>query len=328
MLILNANDVRQALPMQETIAATKQAYAALTAGRAHVPLRAQLPIPPEDATALFMPAYVQAEPENALTVKIVTLFPKNIPVGLPLIHAAVLVMDAKSGQMLALIEGSALTAIRTGAASGAATDLLAPPASRIAAIFGAGAQARTQLEAVCAVRPIQTAYIYDPDPEKTTAYIAEMCGKGAIPRDLRPAASPREAVATADIICCATTARAPVFSDADLKPGAHINGVGSYTPDMIEIPPETVARAEVFVGSKEAVMAEAGEILAAINRKMLFPAELTELGEVVLGTAPGRTSPEAITFFKSVGVAVQDAAAAQLALKNAQKMGLGQKVAW
>jgi len=149
MLILNASEVRRALPMDATIEAMKRAYAALSDGRAQVPLRAQLPIPPQEATGLFMPAFVQDDQGDGIAVKIVSLFPHNPGQGLPFIHAAVLVLDPENGRAQALLEGGTLTAIRTGAAAGAATDLLARHDCKVGAIFGAGVQARTQLEAIC-----------------------------------------------------------------------------------------------------------------------------------------------------------------------------------
>ncbi len=328
MLILNAADVRRALPMRETIEAMKRAYAALSAGQANIPLRTSLPIPAQNATALFMPAFVSETDgeESALTLKIVTLFPHNVPAGLPFIHAAVLVLDAQNGKTLALLEGGTLTAIRTGAGGGAAADLLARAESRTVALFGAGVQARTQLEAVCAVRNIEKVWIHALFPEQVEAFIAEM--RSRVSATLVPAATPRQALAEADIVCAATTTTTPLFDDADLRPGTHITGVGSYTPAMIEIPPATVARARVVVDSRAASQAEAGEIIRAAEQGLFDWQNAAELGEIVLGTQTGRTSPEQITFFKSVGVAVQDALAAQLALKNARKLGLGQDVTW
>ncbi len=328
MLILNAADVRRALPMRETIEAMKRAYAALSAGQANIPLRTSLPIPAQNATALFMPAFVSEMDgeESALTLKIVTLFPHNVPAGLPFIHAAVLVLDAQNGKTLALLEGGTLTAIRTGAGGGAAADLLARAESRTVALFGAGVQARTQLEAVCAVRNIEKVWIHALLPEQVEAFIAEM--RSRVSATLVPAATPRQALAEADIVCAATTTTTPLFEDADLRPGTHITGVGSYTPAMIEIPPAIVARARVVVDSRAASQAEAGEIIRAAEQGLFDWQNAAELGEIVLGTQTGRTSPEQITFFKSVGVAVQDALAAQLALKNARKLGLGQDVTW
>ncbi|NOH03969.1 MAG: hypothetical protein HND47_19380 [Chloroflexi bacterium] len=327
MLVLNAEEVRKALPMKETIEAMKNAYASLSDGKAEVPLRTRLPIPNHDALGIFMPAYVQAKDADALAVKVVSIFPNNPARGLPYIQAAVFAFEAGTGAVSAVLEGGALTAIRTGAGSGAAIDLLARKDSKVAAIFGAGVQGRTQLEAACTVRKIEMAWIFDSDPNRAAAFVKEMAGKGSLPADLRAASSPREAVQAADIICTATTSTTPVFDDADLKPGVHISAIGAYTPEMAETPAETVRRAMVFVDSRSAVLAEAGDLIQPIQKGLITEAHvLAELGEIVLGRKPGRESGEEITFFKSVGVAVQDAMAAQLALKNAKAMGLGREI--
>lgn len=329
MIILNRADVRRALPMAEAIEAMKRAYAALSSGRAEVPLRAQLSINPYSATGLVMPAFVQDDGGDGLAVKVVTIHPGNLEIGLPLLHAVVLVLDAANGRPLAVLEGGSLTAIRTGAAAGAATSLLARPDSRVAAIFGAGVQSRTQLEAICTVSPIETVWVYDLDQERVNRFIEEMAGKAPIPADVRVALTPGQAVAEADIVCTATTSTSPVFADADLKPGVHINGVGSYTPAMREIPPETVRRALLIVDSREAAMEEAGDIIQPISAGLFSVDHMyAELGEIVLGQRTGRTSPDQVTFFKSVGVAVQDVMAAQVALKRARDLGLGQQVEW
>jgi ornithine cyclodeaminase/alanine dehydrogenase-like protein (mu-crystallin family) len=327
MLILTADEVRQALPMKETIEAMKRAYAALSGGRAEVPLRARLPIPPHEATSLFMPAFVQVQDGQALAVKVVSLFPKNLERGLALIQAAVLVLEADTGRPAALLEGSALTAIRTGAAGGAATDLLARTESRVVALFGAGTQGRTQLEAACTVRQIETAWVYDHAPERAEALVQELKGKGPIPKDLHLATSPPQAAAEADIICTATTSLSPVFSDRDVKPGTHISAIGSYTPEMQEVPAETLMRARIVVDSRSAALAESGDLIRPIQQGLFDQDHIhAELGEIVLGEKSSRQSDEEITYFKSVGVAVQDALAAQLALENAKKMGLGQSI--
>ncbi|HEY58476.1 MAG TPA: ornithine cyclodeaminase [Anaerolineae bacterium] len=329
MLVLRATDVLRALPMAEAIEAVKRAYQALSAEEAEVPLRLSLPVAPHEGVSLFMPAYVHTSQEEALAVKVVSVFPHNVERGLPLIHAAVLVLEANSGRPLALLEGGALTAIRTGAASGAATDVLARPDSRVLAVFGAGAQGRTQIEAVCTVRPIERVWLFDLDRACAEALAADVAGKGPVPQDVRVAASPREAVAEADVICTATTSRRPVFADEDLKPGVHINGIGAYTPEMAEVPPETVARALVVVDSRQAALAEAGDLIQPLRAGRITEAHIhAELGEILLGRKPGRTSPEQITFFKSVGVAVQDALTARVALRNALEEGLGQRVTW
>ena len=327
MLILAGNDLRKALPMKETIEAMKQAFASLSDGKAQVPLRTQLKISSQDGTSLFMPTYVETNQDRALAIKVVSLFPHNPSRGLAYIQAAVLVLDAETGRPSALLEGSLLTAIRTGATGGAAIDLLARPESHILAVFGAGIQGRTQLEAACSVRKIETAFIFDPDPKRSQSLVAEMAGRGPITRDLRVAQNPTETVRTADIICTATTAIKPVFADGDLKAGTHITGIGSYTPSMQEVPEETVERALVFVDSHSATLAEAGDLIIPLQAGRFDVTHISnELGELILGHKAGRASSEQITFFKSVGVAVQDAMAAHLALENAERLQLGRQV--
>lgn len=327
MLILTADDVRKALPMNEAIEAMKNAYASVSSGTAVVPLRTRLPIPDSEALSLFMPAFVNSENGNALAIKVVSLFPSNPARGLAYIQAAVLVFEADTGRAIALLEGSSLTAIRTGAAGGAAIDLLARPDSKIVAIFGAGAQGRTQLEAACTARKIETAFIYDANPDKAQAFAVEMNGKGPIPRDLRVAGSAREAVEYADIICTATTSLRPVFQDQDVRAGTHISAVGSYRPDMQEVPAMTMQRAKVFVDSRSASLEEAGDLIQPMQARLFDESHICgELGEVIIGRIPGRGSQHDITYFKSVGIAVQDALAAQVALTNARKMNIGKEV--
>ncbi len=329
MLILRGPDVPRALEMPQAIQAMKRAFAAFSAGKAQAPLRLQLPVAPHRGMSLFMPAYVHDDQGDALAVKVVSVFPENKRRDLPIIHAAVLVLEASTGRPLALLEGGTLTAIRTGAASGAATDLLARPDSRVLALFGAGVQGRTQVEAVCWVRPIERVWVYDPTPEKAAALAESLAGVGPIPQDVRVAYTPGEALAEADVVCTATTSPTPVFTDEDLKPGVHINAVGAYTPEMAEIPPETVARALVVVDSRQAALAEAGDLIQPLQDGRITEEHIAaELGEIVLGHKPGRTDPEQITLFKSVGLAVQDAVAAKVALHNALEQGLGERVTW
>ena len=326
MLILSADEVRRALPMNEAIEAMKKAYASLSDGTAQVPLRTRLPLPGGEALSLFMPAYVSTEEGNALAIKIVSLVPTNPSRGLAYIQAAVLAFDPDTGQAIALLEGSSLTAIRTGAASGAAIDMLARPESRVVAIFGAGAQGRTQLEAACTARQVETAFIYDADPNKANLFAAEMKGKGFI-KEIRVASRSQEAIENADIICTATTSNRPVFDDQYVKSGTHISAVGSYTPEMQEVPPETLQRAKIFVDSRSASLEEAGDLIQPMRMGLFDQTHICgELGEVVLGRVPGRQSAEEITYFKSVGIAVQDAMAAQVALNNARKMNIGKEV--
>jgi alanine dehydrogenase len=321
--ILNAQEIRQSLPMPAAIAGMKQAYAQLSAGQATLPLRTQLPVPTHAGVAIFMPAYLAASDD--LAVKVVSVYPQNPQRGQPTIYATVLVLDAATGRPLALMEGGTLTAIRTGAGAGAATDVLARPDAAIVAIFGSGVQARTQLEAVCAVRPIQQVRVYSPNLAHAEAFARDMAGRGApIPTAIEVAATPRAAVLGAHIICAATTATTPVFAGRDLQPGTHINAVGSFTPQMQEVDVDTIRRSLVVVDARPAVLAEAGDLLIPLAAGDIGEDHIhAELGEILNGQKNGRTHPHQITYFKSVGIAVQDAVAARLALVGAEAAGLG-----
>ncbi|MFQ6100612.1 MAG: ornithine cyclodeaminase family protein [Anaerolineae bacterium] len=322
--ILSSEDVRRALPMRQAIEAMEGAFSQLSAGQADVPLRTALQVERHNGVTLFMPAYLSADDQMA--VKIVSVFNDNPAKGLPLIHALVVVVDATTGEPAAVMDGTYLTALRTGAASGAATNLLAREDASVAAIFGAGAQGRTQLEAVCAVRPIKLAWVYDLSRERASAYAAEMSEQLSLP--ISVAETPAEAVRQADVVCTATTSSTPVFDDADVRPGVHINAVGAYTPQMQEIPAETVLRAKVVIDHREASLVEAGDLLIPLQQGLMTEAHIyAELGEIAAGQKPGRTTPEEITLFKSVGVAVQDVAAASRVLEAARKQGLGTEVA-
>lgn len=323
--VLSADDVARALPMSQAIDGVKEAYAQLSAGRVTLPLRTRIDVPQYQGASLFMPAYMESSGDMA--VKIVSVFPRNVAQGLPTIAAVVIVIDTRTGQPKAIIEGASLTAIRTGAASGAATDVLARRDSKRVAIIGSGAQARTQLLAVCAVRSIEHVRIFSLDPEAGSEMAGDMAGRDRVTSDVTVATSAAEAIADADIICTATTSETPVFNGADLKPGAHINAIGSYTPSMQEVDVTTIQKLLVVVDSREAVLAETGDLLIPIGRGEITPEIIhAELGQIINGERPGRTSPDQITYFKSVGLAVQDAVAAGRALARAKAQGLGQTI--
>lgn len=325
LLVLSAADVRRALPMSDAIKGMKEAFSLLSAGEAMLPQRTQLPVAEHEGVSLFMPGYLPAV--DALAIKIVSVFPQNVARGLPAIHGVVVGLDSETGKPLALLEGGTLTAIRTGAGSGAATDLLARQDAAIVAIIGSGVQARTQLEAVCTVRNIREARVYSPNQENAKAFAQEMAGRRPAPADVRVVASANEAVRDAHIVCTATTSSSPVFSGAVLSPGSHVNAVGSFRTDMQEVDVETVSRALVVVDSREAAREEAGDLMIPINDGVLgFDHIHAELGEIVNGTRSGRTDDDQVTYFKSVGVAVQDVIAAKIALSNARAQSLGTEI--
>jgi alanine dehydrogenase len=322
--VLSAADIVTALPMAEAIGGMKYAFAQLSTGRAEAPLRTHIKV--EDAGAtLVMPAFLADSGD--LAIKIVSVFPDNPQLRLPTIHALVLALDTATGKPLALLEGGSLTAIRTGAVSGAATDLLARQDAQTVAIIGSGVQARTQLEAVCTVRRITEVRVFSLLTDQARQFAREMAGRGSIPPSITVAEDANSAVREADIICTATTSSTPVFDGEQLKPGAHVNGIGSFTPEMQEIDLQTIKRSLVIVDSRAAALEEAGDLIIPLQKGDITMDHIAaELGEVVSGIHPGRTSPSQITFFKSVGVAVQDAAAASIAINNALSNGLGSTI--
>ena len=288
-----------------------------------MPARTQIDIPAYAGTALFMPCC--ADRFGRIGVKVVNLFDRNAAKGLARIQGVVCLFDGQTGSPLALLNGTCLTALRTGAASGAATDLLARPEAATVAIFGAGVQGRTQLEAVCAVRAIRKAWVFDPAAEAATTFAAQM--SDALRVEVAVAESPREALREADVVCTATVSATPVFADADLAPGTHINAIGSYKPDVQEIPEETVLRALLVVDHRASALTETGDLITPIQKGLLKETDIhAELGEIVAGKVGGRLSECQITLFKSVGVAVQDLAASTRALEDAGQNGIGQIV--
>jgi len=320
---LSRDDIQSAVPMARAISIVKDAFAQLSAGQARVPERAHIDVTRHEGIALFMPAYLEKTDE--LGMKIVSVFPRNLEAGIPTIHALVTLVDSSTGQPSAILDGTYLTALRTGAASGAATDELARPDARVAAVFGAGVQGRTQLEAVCECREIAEVRVYDIDRAAAEAFATEMSSAGGrIPDKISVAGSSREAVADADIICTTTTARSPVFDDADLKPGVHINAVGSFKPEVQEIPGETVVRSRLIVDSREACWAETGDLIIPRDQGLISENDVfAELGEIVAGVVSGRVDDDEITLFKSVGNAVQDVAVAAAVFAEASQTGLG-----
>jgi ornithine cyclodeaminase len=323
MLILTREDVRRAAAMPEIMDAVAAGFAQLSSGQADVPLRPHIAIPERDATALVMPAYLRGD--EKLGIKVLTLFPHNPAQGLPAIAALVALFDTMNGQPLALMDGGLLTALRTGAASGVATRLMARQDARTLALFGAGGQALAQVWAVCVARPIERVWLVNRTSERAERLAEELRAFGEpIPTDVRIAGSAREALAESDVICCATGSATPLFDDGDLRAGTHINGIGSYRANMREVPGATVARARVMVDQRAAAWAEAGDLALTRDEGVIGEEHIVgELGEVVLGQVTGRVNDEQITFFKSVGNATQDVAATHVILARARALGLG-----
>ncbi len=319
----SSEDVKAALSMAEAVELMKEAFAKLRSGQAVVPLRTHVEAPDHGGTALFMPSALPADGQIGL--KVVTVFDGNAGLGLPRIQALVLVLDGTTGSPLAVMDGTYLTALRTGAASGAATDLLARQDAESAAILGTGVQGRTQLEAICAVRRIAKVRAFDPVEGAAAAFAREM--GAALDIEIEPVPAAAQAVRGADIVCTATTSVSPVFEDEDLEPGVHVNAVGSYQPHVQEIPAETVRRARVVVDHRASALAETGDLIVPIEEQLFSEDPIhAELGEIVLGEASARASDGEVTLFKSVGVAIQDLVAAERVLDNGAQLGLGTEI--
>jgi alanine dehydrogenase len=335
--ILSASDVRAAIDMPTAIGAMRDAFAALAEGRASVPVR--LSLETEHGVTLFMPAHVTGFPLGpsgadggeqtpgtgdealleAAAAKVVSVNPGNTGRGLPMIHAVVLAIDVETGRLQALMDGTWLTALRTGAVGGLAADLMARADARVVALFGAGVQARTQLEAVRCVRDVHEVRVVSRSGASAASLAAELSGV-----DARPVDDPEEALAGADIVIAATSSATPVFEGALVEPGTHVTGVGSFTPDMREVDSTLVQRARVVVDQREAILEEAGDIVGPVREGVVDPSVMVaELGDLVLGRVLGRTDDDEITFFKSVGNAVQDLAVATRVLEKATRAGLG-----
>lgn len=315
----SGSDIRALLTMEDCIEAMKSAFSALSRGEVVMPVRSRLEMLPDNANALFMPVYMPTI--NRVGVKSLTNCIDNPQKGLPMIHALMTIFDSSTGAPLAILDGEAITAMRTGAVSGLATSFLARESSRTAAIIGTGFQAETQLIAICTVRPITKAYVFDLLTEKAEAFAGKMRERLNI--EVLVAASPA-VLQEADVVCTATPSRQPVFDDAFLKPGTHINAVGAYKPDMVEIPPETIIRAKIVVDQRDGCLAEAGDILGPLEKKLITADHIHgELGEVVTGRIVARENEDEITVFKSVGVAVQDLVSADLVLRKGLEQGIG-----
>lgn len=330
MRVLTAGQLRELVPMKVAVELMKQAFALYSAGETRSPLRTPVEAPDGSGVSLYMPAYVPATSSApaASGAKVVSVYPGNSDAGLPTINAIVILLDPTTGVPEGLIEGAAMTALRTGAVSGAATDVMARADSTTLGIIGAGAQGVTQAAAVCAVRRIREIRVFDVNQtqlesfaERLSAWAPEVTATTVAAR------SAREVVEGADVVCTATTSSTPVFDDAWVGPGTHINAVGAFTPEMQEIPTELLLRARVVVDSVEAVLHEAGDFILPIERGELDrDAVFVELGNVVSGQLPGRESDEEVTFFKSVGNAIQDMIVAGRAVQEAKARNVGQVV--
>jgi ornithine cyclodeaminase/alanine dehydrogenase-like protein (mu-crystallin family) len=303
---IDADAIRAAVPVADLLDAVEAAYRDVASGRDRSPLRTHVAV--DGGDLLLMPGV--REGGSGTTVKLVTIMPQNPGRGLPTLHAVVVWIDGATGAPIALLDGSAVTAMRTGAASGVATRLLARPEAATLGIIGAGGQAEWQIRAVVAARPIRQVLVHARTPAAREAFAERMAAEMGL--EVTAVASARDAVADADVVCCATTSSDPVFAAERIRPGTHVNGIGAFRLGMVELPPELFARASlVAVDSREAAAAEAGDVMAAVERGLIGVDDLVEIGSISPDWSATRDG-QAITAFKSVGLAIQDVAAAEM----------------
>lgn len=327
MLFLTKEDMKKVFSMNDAIVAVKEAFSMYSQGKSVVPLRVNINIPKYQGQNLYMPAYVNDLDIGG--VKIVSVFPNNIEKGIRSIQATMVLINEETGEVCSILDGTYLTQLRTGAAQGAATDILARKDSKVGVLFGSGEQASSQLEAMLTARKLGKVYVFDINKKraaefadkirnKLTGYDAEIIANSDID----------EILPMADVITTVTTSKKPVFDGRLVKEGAHINGVGSYTPDMQELDEYLVKRADrVFVDSKETVLSEAGDFIIPMKHGTIgFNRINGELGEVISGKIPGRQSEKEITLFKTVGIAVEDVVVAAEIYRRALSAGLGTKL--
>ena len=321
ILILSQSEIEQLLPMDECITVMEEALGALARGEMYQPLR-MVVHPPEAAGVIaMMPAY-RSGIGPVFGLKAICVFPGNPEIGKDAHQGGVLLFKGDTGEPLALMNASAITAIRTAAVSGVATRALAREDACDLAIFGAGAQARSHLAAIACVRPIKRARVVSRNPDHARKLVAELQENFDFPLSCVDSAS--DAVAGANIIVTATTSREPVLRREWIAPGTHINAVGTYSPRAREIDSATMAAASVFVDRRESALNEAGDYLIAAQEGAIGPEDIrAELGEVLIGAAPGRTTSDEITLFKSLGLAIEDLAAASYLYQKAKQQNIG-----
>ena len=322
MRILSKQDVESLMTMREAIATMEEVFAALAEKDAHVPGRTVLNLDGSENAVLFMPGYLPKS--GGLGMKVVSVFPSNAARGVPTISAQILLCSAETGEVSCILEGGSITALRTAATTAVATKHLARQDACHLGVFGAGVQARSQIEAHREARNFETIIIYDPDHKKAEAlaqHFQIVCGQSC---PCSVAKSPDELLALSDIIVTATTSQTPVFNGDSLRQGTHVNAIGSYKPHVREVDDVTIRRARIFVDSYEHALKESGDLMIPLRTGVIGEHDiLGELGELVLGRKKGREHQDEITFFKSVGLSVQDIAVAQKVLEKAIRGNVG-----
>ncbi len=329
VLILNEREVRELLDMERCVPLMREALATLARGDAVQPLRTMTKLPDGSGILGLMPGYL-GEPRS-FGLKAVTVMPGNHGTGYDSHQGVVMLFGVERGEPLAILDASSITEIRTAAASAAATDALARPDAGDLAILGSGAQARSHLRAMAAVRELRRVRVWSRSHAAAERFAREMGAAGGTAGGpaIEVCSLAEDAVRGADLVCTVTAARDPVLMGRWISPGAHVNAVGACFPAARELDTEAVARSRFFTDRRESCLAEAGDfriprLEGAIGDDHL----LGEIGDVYLGRIPGRTGPADVTVYKSLGIAVEDLAAAHALLERARLEGRGAWLEW
>jgi ornithine cyclodeaminase/alanine dehydrogenase-like protein (mu-crystallin family) len=321
VLILSHDEVVSLLPMAECIGVMEDALSALARGEFSQPLRTIFKPTGVKGVLAMMPAFHAAD-TPMFGLKAICVFPGNAAIGIDAHQGGVLLFNGETGELMAIANASAITSIRTAAVSAVATRSLAVADASELAIIGAGVQARSHLEAIACVRSIKRARIAAPRFDRARQFVQEMQASFTFP--IQAVETPQAAVRDADLIVTATTAREPVIKREWISPGAHINAIGTYSPAAREVDTATMSAAALFVDRRESALNEAGDYLIAAKEGAFGPEHIrAELGEVLIGAGPGRTSPDEITVFKSLGLAIEDLAAVAHIYQKAQRQNTG-----
>ena len=322
-ILLSEQDVRIVLPMRDLIDAMEIALSRFSSGAVVQPLRTVIEVGLQRAFVGVMPAFISDPP--ALGTKVVSVFGSNAAVGLPSHLATIVLLDPMTGELLAIMDGRFITEARTAAVSAVSVEHLARSDASTLAIIGSGVQARSHLEAISVVRDLEDVRVWSRTEEKRTTFAREMRPRVNVPITI--AATAEAAVDGADLIVLATSSREAVVRSEWIEDGAHICAVGACRPDQREMDTELVRRGRVFVDSRAGALAEAGDIVIPLKAGAFDDTHLAaELGEIVARKATGRTSPADVTIFKSLGMAVEDVAAAHLAYVKAAERGIGRGI--
>ncbi len=323
-LLIRKEEIRQVISMEQAMDSVREALLMYSRNQEGIPQRIKLNLEKHRGKALYMPGYVKEK--DILGIKVVSVYPENGKKSIPNVPATMMLSEPTTGRLLSLMDGIFLTELRTGAISGVATDLLANKEAKNFLLIGTGGQAESQLEAVMKVRPLRQVRVFDIDPVRGEQFIEKMKKKKIVPPQVDIAFSHdlERDVECAQIITAVTTAAEPVFNGKKVQPGTHINGVGSYTPQMSEIPQEVLVKAEkIYVDTKDAVK-ESGDFQKPIAQGQFRENQIAgTLGQLLEGRTPGRKNSEEITFFETTGHAIFDLVVAQEIYVQAQKKGIG-----